>query len=122
MDRKGLVLATTQRAALFLKGDHAEQFTSFDLSSEASETRTKLVENARRSAERLQRLVADLIDVARLQDLQLKLDLDVLDLREVVQRAVESFGPLLAEKDHALEIASLTGQSWFRAMSAAWNR
>ena len=62
-----------------------------------------LLENARRNTERLERLVTDLIDVARLQNLQLKLSLDARDLRQLVKLAGESFTPLMAEKAQTLE-------------------
>ena len=80
-------------------------FLSLSSAGEAGEIQGGLLENARHNAERLQKLVSDLIDVARLQNLQLKLDLEPLDLREVVQPAGESFGPLLAGKSQTLEIA-----------------
>lgn len=72
----------------------------------AADIQASLIENARRNADRLHRLVADLIDVARLQNLQLKLNLEPLDLREVVQHAVESLGPLLEEKGQRLETST----------------
>lgn len=69
------------------------------------EIQAKLLDNARRNAESLQKLVNDLIDVARIENLRLKLELEPLDLRQVVRQAAESFGPLLAEKGRALETA-----------------
>ncbi len=72
------------------------------LCSGDSEAWIALVENARRSAERLQRLVGDLIDVARLQSLHMKLELDVIDLGEVVQQAVAKFVPLTDNKGQVL--------------------
>lgn len=62
-----------------------------------------LIANARRNAERLQKLVSDLIDVARLQNLQLRLQREPLDLRDTVQDAVGTFGPLLSQKDQVIE-------------------
>jgi signal transduction histidine kinase len=70
----------------------------------ATETQAMLLENARRNTERLQRLVTDLIDVSRLQNLQLKLHLDAMDLRQLVNLAGESFSPLMAEKSQVLEL------------------
>ncbi|MCL4369586.1 MAG: ATP-binding protein [Chloroflexi bacterium] len=75
-------------------------------SSDDVEARAALVENARRSADRLQRLVGDLIDVARLQNLHLKLDLDVIDLRDVLQQAVCKFEPLTDKKGQTLKLFS----------------
>jgi signal transduction histidine kinase len=70
---------------------------------ETVEAQTMLLENAKRNTERLHKLVADLIDVARLQNLQLKLNLDALDLRQMVRLAEESFRPLMVEKSQAFE-------------------
>jgi signal transduction histidine kinase len=62
-----------------------------------------LIENAQRSAERLQRLVADLIDVARLHNLHLKLETDVIDLLEVVEQSIAKFTPIAEKKNQVLK-------------------
>jgi two-component system sensor histidine kinase BaeS len=46
-----------------------------------------------REAARLERLVRDLLDLARLDAHQFRLHLDVVDLADVARRAVEAFGP-----------------------------
>lgn len=72
-------------------------------SGEANDARAMLLENARRNAQRLHRLVGDLIDVARLDNLQMKLELDVLDLKQVVQQAIEKFEPVALRKGQILK-------------------
>lgn len=74
------------------------------LSKGGRESGAMLVQNAKRSAERLQRLISDLIEVTRLQNLQLQLQSEPLDLRELVQRVGKDFLPLLAEKGQALHL------------------
>jgi signal transduction histidine kinase len=64
---------------------------------------TTLIENAQRSAERLQRLVGDLIDVARLHNLHMRLETDVIDLAEVVEQSVSKFVPMADKKSHLLK-------------------
>ncbi|MDP2954539.1 MAG: ATP-binding protein, partial [Chloroflexota bacterium] len=80
------------------------EFLSPTSGGEAGEIQGKLMENAQRNAERLHKLVTDLIDLTRIQNLQLGLNLEPLDLREVVQRAGESFTPLVAQKEQTLDI------------------
>ena len=78
-------------------------------SGEAGETQARLIENAKRNAARLQKLVNDLIDVARLQNRQLTLSLEVQDLKEITHRVEESLKPLSAGKNQALELFSPEG-------------
>lgn len=87
-------LATLKAALGFLPATFA---------GEAGSPQASLVENARRSANRLERLVDELVDIARLQNLQFKLDIEPLDLCEVVREAVESFRPLLDEKSQVIQ-------------------
>jgi len=79
------------------------------LSGQALEAQAMLVENARRSTERLQKLVSDLLDVTRLQNLRLKLERDILDLGGVMEQAVENLAPLMAQKGQELKLSIPNG-------------
>jgi signal transduction histidine kinase len=63
----------------------------------------------RSSTERLQKLVSDLLDVTRLQNLRLKLERDILDLRGVMEQAVENLAPLMAQKGQELKLSIPNG-------------
>ena len=79
------------------------------LSGQALEAQAMLAENARRSTERLQKLVSDLLDVTRLQNLRLKLERDILDLGGVMEQAVENLAPLMAQKGQELKLSIPNG-------------
>jgi len=55
-------------------------------------------------ARRLERLVADLLELAKLDARQFSLRLDAVDLADVVDDAVEAFRPAAAEEQLALEV------------------
>ena len=56
----------------------------------------------RRQIDQLQRLVADLMDVARVRRGKLELREELLELLPIVQAAVEASGPLIAARRHSL--------------------
>ena len=58
----------------------------------------------RRQTALLSRLVDDLVDVARITRGSIELRRDNLDLAPIVQRAVETVRPLIAERHHALDV------------------
>lgn len=57
-----------------------------------------------RQVELLNRLVADLLDVARINTGKIQLHNDLLDLRDVIARAVETSRPLIQARRHAFDI------------------
>jgi PAS domain S-box-containing protein len=54
----------------------------------------------RRQASQLNRLVDDLLDVSRISQGKVRLQMDHLDLREVIDHAVESVRPMITERQH----------------------
>ncbi len=56
----------------------------------------------RRQIDQLTRLVEDLLDVARINQGKIALQLDALDLREVVEHAVETVQPFIRARRHQL--------------------
>src|SRR5260221_7485776 len=75
----------------------AELLTVAD-DQDSSQWATKVV---RRQTALLSRLVDDLVDVARITHGRIELRRDNLDLGPVIQRAVETAQPLIAERRHA---------------------
>ncbi|MET0983746.1 MAG: ATP-binding protein [Telluria sp.] len=63
-----------------------------------------------RQVEHMNRLLGDMLDVSRVTRGLVTLNLEDVDLREVVERAVEQTRPLLEERQHRLELR-LPGQS-----------
>lgn len=57
----------------------------------------------RRQTEQLIRIVEDLLDVSRYTRGQLRLECTTVDLRDIVQEAIEMTAPLIAEQDHNLK-------------------
>lgn len=64
----------------------------------------RLLNNIDRSARRLEALVSDSLDLARLESGRVKLARTVLDLREVVQAAAATMRPILQQKSQTLEV------------------
>jgi PAS domain S-box-containing protein len=58
-----------------------------------------------RQVEHLTRLVDDLLDVSRIAGGKVDLKLEVIELSEVVARALEVASPLLEERQHVLDVA-----------------
>jgi signal transduction histidine kinase/ActR/RegA family two-component response regulator len=58
-----------------------------------------------RQVDHLTRLVDDLLDVSRIAGGKVDLKLEVIELSEIVARALEVASPLLEERQHALEVS-----------------
>lgn len=67
--------------------------------------RERLLRNAKQGTDRMQALVADLLDLARLRNLQVALNLRRVDLGALANGATALLAPLLAEKDQVLDVA-----------------
>ena len=65
---------------------------------------TRLLDNANRGAESLEKLVNDLLDFARLRSARVHLDPEITDLRDVVREAEEIIGPSVEAKGQLLEV------------------
>lgn len=66
------------------------------------EAQARLLLNINRNTQRLDRLVRDLLDMARLQSGTVKLNLQSLDLRDVVREGIETIRPLAETKKQAI--------------------
>lgn len=66
--------------------------------------RRKLLEMVERQSSQLTRLVDDLLDVSRVMRGKIELRLEVIDLSEVIQQALETAAPLLADRCHELQL------------------
>ncbi|HEX2186663.1 MAG TPA: ATP-binding protein, partial [Chloroflexota bacterium] len=64
--------------------------------------RERLLRNIKQSADRMHRLVTDMLDLARLQSGHAELQVQWVDVGELVAGAASLMGPLLAEKQQAL--------------------
>lgn len=71
---------------------------------EISPTGSQLLKNIDRNTERLSALVTDLLDMAKLQNGRLKLNLQLVNLSEVINDAVTAIKPLVARKNQQLEL------------------
>jgi signal transduction histidine kinase len=58
-----------------------------------------------RQAEHMSRLVSDLLDVGRITQGQLRLDLSEVSLCDVLEQAVEQSRPLIDQREHSLSLA-----------------
>lgn len=89
-------------------------------------SRTRALEVIERNASSQLRLVEDLLDMARVMSGKLKLDVKVLDLKEVVQAAIDVVTPAAAAKNIEIvpvfesERALVNGDA-DRLQQAAWN-
>ena len=79
-------------------------------------TTSPLIEQAHavmeRQAKHLVRLVDDLLDVARITRGQVELRKERVELNDLVDRAVEAVGPLVATKRHDLSVSAPCGTLW----------
>ena len=71
-----------------------------------------------RQVDHLRRLIDELLDVARISQGKITLDLQSLDLRAVVAHAVETERPLLDARRHALAVQQPEQGVWLRGDSA----
>jgi PAS domain S-box-containing protein len=79
-------------------------------------TTSPLVEQARtimeRQANHLVRLVDDLLDVARITKGRVELRKERVELNDLIDRAVEAVGPLVANQRHELSVSAPRGKLW----------
>ncbi|MFC1919500.1 ATP-binding protein [Chloroflexota bacterium] len=61
-------------------------------------TQTKLLQNIQRNAKRLNRLVGDLLDSSRLQVGSIKLNMELILLRDVIKESIETVRPMAETK------------------------
>ena len=77
--------------------------------------RTKLLENAARSADHMQRLVADLLDLARFRTGHIRLQPRRFDACELARDAAAVIAPLIEERGQSLEISVPDEPVWVYA-------
>ena len=65
-----------------------------------------IVDIIRRQVMHLTRLVDDLLDVSRITQRRIELKRETVDIAEVIEQAVETVEPLVAERRHRLQIVS----------------
>lgn len=113
--RKDEFLATLAHE---LRNPLAPMVTSLQLLKQAS-ARPDVQEKARgimdRQVRQMTRLVDDLLEVSRITTGKLDLRLEILDLRTVIDAAVEVTEPLLRTLDHTLHYTRLPHPVWVRA-------
>jgi len=68
-----------------------------------------------RQVERLTRLVDDLLEVSRVTTGKIRLEHEHIDFRSVVEHAIETVQPLIAQHRHALSISLPTESVWLFA-------
>ena len=68
-----------------------------------------------RQIKQLAHLVDDLLDVSRVTTGRIRLQLEQVDLREIVQRAVESVRPIINKRRHELSISLPSDPVWLQA-------
>jgi signal transduction histidine kinase len=69
----------------------------------AHDPKTRLIRNIARSADRLDALVADLLDVARAQTASLRLEKEPTEVVPILQEAVSLVQPIADERDQVIE-------------------
>ena len=82
------------------------------------ETLARSVEVIERQAQRMTRLVDDLLDVSRITRGAIELRDETVELKTIVERAVEQVRPLLEERGHRLTLELAEEPLWLRADSA----
>jgi len=80
-------------------------------------TEQRLLQNARRNIDRLDRHISDLLALNQIKAGVLRLDRERLDLRTIISNALSVVHPLIREKEQALELdlpkpLPLNGDSW----------
>ncbi|HEX2987808.1 MAG TPA: histidine kinase dimerization/phospho-acceptor domain-containing protein [Chloroflexota bacterium] len=66
--------------------------------------RERLLRNIKQSADRMQALVTDMLDLVRLRNGRAELAIELLDVGELVESAASLMKPLLDEKEQRLEL------------------
>jgi PAS domain S-box-containing protein len=72
--------------------------------TDLSEQQHKYVRTANRSGHALLSVISDVLDISRLEDGRVDLDIDTVDLDEIVVDVVEIVGQLARERDNAIEL------------------
>jgi len=78
----------------------------------AIERQARAREVITRQVDHLAHLVDDLLDVARISEGKIALRQEEVDLKGVIAQAVETAGPLIAARDHKLEVIQPDRQIW----------
>lgn len=71
-----------------------------------TENQERLVRSISRNAERMTRLVVDLLDMARLQSGHLMLTRELIDVRGIIYSCVSSLRPLMEQKEQTVEVVT----------------
>ena len=82
------------------------------IGAEPDSTRQKTLNLMQRNAQRLLRMIDDLLDLARMEAGKLKLDVSHLDLAQLVRGACELCAPAATAKNIRLEAPATTQPSW----------
>ena len=70
---------------------------------------TKLIDGLHRNAERLARILTDLLDLSRLEASQYRIELGPVELKGAIEQAVASLDSAVADKDVSIAIAAAPG-------------
>ena len=70
----------------------------------SEDQRQQLLGTIGRSADRMQRLVTDLLDLARLRAGRVEMQVERFDARELVEEAVAAIGPMAAARDQTIRL------------------
>jgi PAS domain S-box-containing protein len=77
-----------------------------------SEEARQAVDVAERNAVRLMTLINDILDLERLEQGRVELDLGEVAVADVLERAVDTIAPLAAERGVALEVPRTSARAW----------
>jgi PAS domain S-box-containing protein len=80
----------------------------------AAERQAHAREVITRQVDHLAHLVDDLLDVARISEGKIALREEEVDLGGVIAQAIETAGPLIAAREHHLEVVPMPGRIWVR--------
>lgn len=78
----------------------------------AAERQARAREVITRQVDHLAHLVDDLLDVARISEGKIALRKEEVDIKGVIAQAIETAGPLIAAREHRLEVAQPERQIW----------
>ncbi|HEX5038651.1 MAG TPA: HAMP domain-containing sensor histidine kinase [Candidatus Limnocylindria bacterium] len=70
----------------------------------SEDQRQQLLGTIGRSADRMQRLVTDLLDLARLRAGRIEMQVETFDARALVEEAVAAIGPMAAARDQTIRV------------------
>ncbi|MHB1413949.1 MAG: sensor histidine kinase [Chloroflexota bacterium] len=100
--------------ALVLKG-YAQAFAKIEQAK--PEQRDRMLAAINEGANRMARLVQDMLDISQLQVERLKMKSERLDMAQLVREVVERIAPLAPRHDHACPIVVITASDSARAMA-----